>query len=121
MAITSKTVRELKQLVQTGGEGGATTKNRSLPPAPARAGIPAVNSSAKQETDTRQAAGGIATPLFEGIQGDPTSLQRTFWGLSVISGADGLFTFEYKAIMSITFLDASGKEIEFFFEDDPPP
>lgn len=120
MAITSKTVRELKQLVQVGGEGGATAKNRSLPPAPARAGIGAVNSSAKQETDTRQAGGGIASPVLEGTQASPTTLTRTYHGLHVVTAVDGLFTFEYKSVASIGFVDANGSEVEFFFEDDPP-
>lgn len=113
----SKSVRELAQVLQ--GEQEKTTKNKALAPATARPGIGVTNSSAKEAVDKRLSTG-IASPLLEGTVALPTTLNRTYWGLNVATAVDGLFTFEYKSLMSVGMLDSNGVVVDFFYEDDPP-
>ena len=112
-----KTVRELAQILR--GETEKSTKGGSLPPAAARPGIGVTNASAKEAVDKRL-SGGVASPLEEGDIATPETLLRTYHPLNVVTAVDGLFTFEYKAVASITFLDANGAEALFLFQDDPP-
>jgi len=116
-AFTSKTARELAQVLR--GETEKTTKNAGLAPPAPRPGIGVTNSSAKETVDKRL-SGGVASPLEEGSLADPETLLRTYHGLQVVTAVDGLFTFEYKAVESITMLDGNNSEVVFLFQDDPP-
>jgi hypothetical protein len=113
----SKSIRELEQILA--GEKQKGTKNSGLDPAAARAGIGPVNSSAKKPEDRRLAAGGIASPVVEGITGFPATVQRTYWPVTTVLSSDGILAFEYEAVNVIQFLDDTGALVEFQFQQEP--
>lgn len=118
MSLKQKNVRELGQLLKSVAQP-LTSKNKQLAPAPARAGIPAVNSSAKQATDTRQAGNaGIASPLTEGKIGDPGTVQRLYYDTQFVTSPDGLIVFEVDQLQRITFLDTQTGEVEVNFSQE---
>jgi hypothetical protein len=117
VAITKKTVKELRQIVSTGVV--PKTKNKSLPTAPGRAGIGVVNSSAKQETAEKQSAGaGIASPIEEGTIAFPNTVQRQYFPSEFVTSTDGVLTFEIEQLLRIFFVDAGGNEIDLSFEQE---
>lgn len=116
-SLGSKSIRELEAILNAERQGG--TKNRGLNPAATRAGVAAVNSSAKKPEDRRVGAGGIASPVVEGITGFPATVQRTYWPVTTVLSSDGILAFEYEAVNVIQFLDDTGALVEFQFQQEP--
>ena len=116
--LTSKTIRELGQLLRP--EAEKTTKNSGLSTAPPRPGISAFNSSTKEETNRLDGGeSGVSSPLTEGTKASPATLQRLYHPLAVIVSTDGILAFEVEAVSQIKFVDAIDNELTFILNEEP--
>lgn len=62
----------------------------------------------------KSGAGSIASPLTE------TTATRVYYTERTAASSDGVFTFKYKPIQSISFVDANGSPVVFNLAEPPP-
>lgn len=89
--------------------------NRIVDDDPARNKLdtPAVPGAIRSKTSTATLGrGSIASPL--------TETARTYYAERTAVSSDGIFTFKYKPIQSVAFVDANGNPVALNLTEPPP-